>query len=227
MNDFVKIFCFTFFISLFFSCSNSAKNDFLHDEDLLKDIAEKKQNEITWTDELEGDRLIQQINTYKTIEKNIKLNPSVFLNSKYSSELKSLYPYLEGFSSLDLSSLDLNIKAMTKDFIEGLCSYSFSTSGFKSEDIFEYSLLLKDLKDKWKDFFNCEFPEKTETNLILFDEYFIGQGIEMFSLYEVPVRLVRNDTGFVDVIIYFYFSNDSWKINQLSLLKMEKFDVTK
>ena len=45
----------------------------------------------------------------------------------------------------------------------------------------------------------------------------------MNSLYEVPVRFIRKNTGTVDVMVYFFKDEEkSWKIDQLKIIRMIK-----
>lgn len=62
-----------------------------------------------------------------------------------------------------------------------------------------------------------------ESEISLFDDYIIGEPFEMNSLYEVPVRFIRNDVGLVDIMFFFFKKADAWNINQLRILRMEAF----
>ena len=69
---------------------------------------------------------------------------------------------------------------------------------------------------------SSDAEKQTVQEIILFDEYILGEPFEMNSLCEVPVRFVQKK-GFVDVVLYFFKNpNGNWKINQLQILKMQK-----
>ena len=69
---------------------------------------------------------------------------------------------------------------------------------------------------------SSDAEKQTVQEIILFDEYILGEPFEMNSLCEVPVRFVQKK-GFVDVVLYFFKNpNENWKINQLQILKVQK-----
>lgn len=238
------LFILSLFISFMFSCSNSSRIDYSDEEDSLKNALEKKINSVSWTKELEENRLSSSISSVDSVEKNIRLTPSVFLNSRFSSELNPIYPYLEGFGSLNIAGFDSQIKLMAERFSDLLLKGTVDDSFFNKEDVFELALFMKDLKDSWQDVFGEPYPSKEkdgeqaneanlesedaavledESEISLFDDYIIGEPFEMNSLYEVPVRFIRNDVGFVDIIFFFFKKADAWNINQLRILNMEAF----
>lgn len=245
------------FLAAVSSCSHSSKIDYSEDDVSLKNDIEKKINSVSWTKEIESTRLSEDISSVDSVEKSIKLTPVVFLNSRFSSSLKPVYPYLEGFGSLDISGFNSQIMLMTRQFSDSLLKGAGDNSLFDKADVFELALFMKDLKDSWQDAFGEPYPvakknaqaekedfvsdkvfsdeEKTElssddassahpeSGIVLFDEYIIGEPFEMNSLYEVPVRFIRNKTGFVDIMIFFFKKADAWNVNQLQILKMEAF----
>ncbi len=236
-------------LSALFSCAKSSDTENISSTDTLKAAAEQKFSQIKWTDELEKDRLVKNISTVNTVEKNIQISPAVFINSSYSENLAPVYPVLEGFGSLDVSKLKPEIKKMTEQFAQSLCTAEIDSSLFDGADVYEGALFEKDLKDGWKTSFAEDFPElkteektekseKSETaaeedksaetektpekqKLILFEDYILGEPFEMNSLYEVPVRFVTQKKQKVDIILYFYKNEkSSWKIDQLKIVRM-------
>ena len=160
-----KVFHLFIFCAIFalFSCAKSSDTENISTADTLKAAAEQKFSQIKWTDELEKDRLVKNISTVNTVEKNIQISPAVFINSSYSENLAPVYPVLEGFGSLDVSKLKPEIKKMTEQFAQSLCTAEIDSSLFDSADIYEGALFEKDLKDSWKTSFAEDFPElKTE-----------------------------------------------------------------
>ncbi len=128
----------------------------------LKAAAEKKISGTDWTFELEKDRLTQDISTVNSIEKKIKLTPQVLLNSNYAAKLNPVYPYLEGFGSLDTSNFNSEIKKMSAEFASGLCKNQFSTAFFDASDIYELALFSLELKNRWKETFGLPYPGSEE-----------------------------------------------------------------
>ena len=240
------VFYFAVFCLIFVSCKNGDIGDMNQNSSSLKSVAEKKITETDWTFELEKDRLAQDISVVNSIEKKIKLTPQVFLNSAYSKNLEPVFPCVEGFGSLNTSNFNSEIKKMTEEFASSLCKNKFASNLFDSSDIYELALFSIELKNRWEKTFDFPYPEidekkseelqnqektgenssdaekQTVQEIILFDEYILGEPFEMNSLCEVPVRFVQKK-GFVDVVLYFFKNpNGNWKINQLHILKMQK-----
>lgn len=224
--------CFIYILCILFSCSDSSDLQFTETSASLKTLAEQNFKQINWTQTLEGERLTANISSVDTIEKRIQLSPSVVLNSSYASSLPPVFPYLEGFSSLDVSKFNSSVKTLAQKFALSLCSGTIDVSLFEKDNIFEAALFENDLKKLWKIEFLQDFPENKKVqdskeeekeNFILFDEYLFGEPFEMNSLYEVPVRFIRKKTGTVDVMVYFFKDElKSWKIDQLKIIKMTK-----
>ena len=240
------IFYFAVFCLVLVSCKNSDFGDTDQDSSSLKSVAEKKITGTDWTFELEKDRLSQDISVVNTIEKKIKLTPQVFLNSAYSKSLEPVFPYVEDFGSLNTSNFNSEIKKMAEEFASSLCKSKFASNLFDPSDIYELALFSIELKNRWEKTFDFPYPENDEKKskelqnqektgenssdaekqtvqeIILFDEYILGEPFEMNSLCEVPVRFVQKK-GFADIALYFFKNpNGNWKINQLQILKMQK-----
>ncbi len=218
-----------------FSCSDASNLQVAENTTSLKTLAEQNFKQTNWTQTLEGERLTANISSVDTIEKRIQLSPSVVVNSSYASSLPPVFPYLEGFSSLDLSNFNSSVKALAVKFASALCNGTVDSTLFEKDNIFEAALFETDLKNFWKIEFLQEFPENKKSevsqeteaavkeNFVLFDEYLFGEPFEMNSLYEVPIRFIRKNTGIVDVMVYFFKDEEkSWKIDQLKIIKMAK-----
>jgi len=124
------------------------------------------------------------------------------------------------------------IKIMMLVLLGGTLVSCASTSARNNDDQKiprEYVVLMEpytpteELQNQEKTGENSSDAEKqTVQEIILFDEYILGEPFEMNSLCEVPVRFVQKK-GFVDVVLYFFKNpNENWKINQLQILKMQK-----
>lgn len=222
-------------LCILFSCSDSSNTQVTQDSSSLKSIADQKFKQIEWTQALEGKRLTAVISSINTVEKRIQLSPAVVINSSYASSLPPVFPYLEGFGSLDISNFNSSVKTLAVKFASALCNGEIDSSLFEKDNIFEAALFENDLKTLWKTEFSEDFPEnkksedsqETEATVketfILFDEYLFGEPFEMNSLYEVPVRFIRKKSGSVDVMVYFFKDEEkSWKIDQLKIIRMTK-----
>lgn len=222
-------------LCILFSCSDSSNTQVTQDSSSLKSIADQKFKQIEWTQALEGNRLTAGISSINTVEKRIQLSPTVVINSSYASSLPPVFPYLEGFGSLDISNFNSSVKTLAVKFSSAMCNGEIDSSLFEKDNIFEAALFENDLKNLWKTEFSEDFPENKKSEdsqetesavqeiFILFDEYLFGEPFEMNSLYEVPVRFICKKSGSVDVMVYFFKDEEkSWKIDQLKIIRMTK-----
>ena len=227
---------FLFLITvLLISCSNKNKIESnLHYKNTLKYKIDERFNSVDWTKEIEKDRLTANISKLDTINNNIPLTPIVVLNSKYGQTAKPIYPYIEGFGSLDLSNLTKEQRNILDNFCNAIKSQENADSYMETSSKYELYLFINDLKENWESTFNTKFPypteEQAETNTTnttnttkkiptLFDSFFYGEPFQLNQYCELPVRFIF-DKGFVDVMISLIQTESVWKINQLKILKM-------
>lgn len=221
----LKIICL-FFILIFCGCSALKTKGNVEEFDTLRSAADSKFKQIVWTEQLEKDRLTQDVSYMKTIERSIRLTPQIYSVSFHSSSLKSVYPVLEGFGSLDVSEYDEGIKTQVIQFAENLKKGITDEKLYSKSDIYEAALFLNDLKERWKEIYNEDYPVLKEEEQ-LFDSFLLGNPFVMNSLYECPVRFNKEKKGFADIMIYFYRKNDTWTINQLKIIRMEAYNESK
>lgn len=129
-----------------FSCSDSSNTQVTQDSSSLKSIADQKFKQIEWTQALEGNRLTAGISSINTVEKRIQLSPTVVINSSYASSLPPVFPYLEGFGSLDISNFNSSVKTLAVKFSSAMCNGEIDSSLFEKDNIFEAALFENDLK---------------------------------------------------------------------------------
>lgn len=231
--------------SLFISCSNSTNQvQKTSDIQTLKSDASKLDSELTWTIDLEQNRLTKSVNDDINFLNNIQPNTQIISSIKNFKEKK--FPELEEFGSLDDSDILPEIKKSLNDFFSAV-SKNVDKDGisfFNSNYSMNYIFFIKDLTKGWNEAFNQPFPQielvekkeeksKTKINVKkdeksekieyeqLFLEWIFGQPEFSDELILIPVRIFCK-TGSIDVIIY-VSSSDS-KILQIYINKWIKND---
>lgn len=236
-----KIFfcCAAVFSCVFISCGrkkSAAKDDGLL---TLKEQLQQKIGDSVWAEELEKDRLSLDIGSLPSVASPVVLTPAVFNNSEYAKQFFPVYPYYEGFASLDLSHILPEIKLLVEEFCAKLSKGGDVDAYFEDGSLYELSLFYRDLRDLWSGVFNSPFPEKPSENYVeekadseteqnppdnyrLFSKYMLGSPFQTDDSCEIPVRLTAENAGFVDVMLFLTKSETHWKIDQIHILKAER-----
>ncbi len=77
-----------------------------------------------WAYEMESGRLDKKINSFESIDKSVPLIPVSLVALEGGSPMASVYPELEGFGSLDTSSIRGELFDTIKEFSLGVVEYS-------------------------------------------------------------------------------------------------------
>ena len=104
-------------VFIFFnSCKNTTESKLVYTENnTIKQNVKEKEQDITWTLELEGERLTKTINRNSLeLGKDVVFNKEVYKISKDMQ--KPVYPFLDEFGSLDTSNLKVSVKRKMNDF---------------------------------------------------------------------------------------------------------------
>lgn len=157
-----------FFISLFISCKNSTAIKLAYtDIETVKETVINKENEITWTKELEGDRLSKELNNQEFNNEDIQQNPDLLkINSQYQ---QPVYPEFEGFGKLDTR----NINNSLYEKIDGFCElvsnnfYGSFDSFLNPKYRFNFVFFREDFVSNYAVNFGKDFPTTKE----MVDEY--------------------------------------------------------
>lgn len=203
--------------SFFIGCSNTQNEElFYNDIDTIKEYVLDKENNITWTKEIEGEILLQDISSNSSIQKTEFYTPeAVKVLKNYQNPV---FPSIDNFGSLNTE----NLSKQTKEFLNEFCTeisnniYSNPDRYFKNSFIFNYVFFRKELIDNWPVFFNTEFPvlpedfnqntEESENNqdkkepIPIFTKWYLGEPFVGEDLVEVPVRFFTQN-GNIDVTI--------------------------
>ncbi len=198
------IFIFSLLFFMIISCSNP--NDIIIQEDTsnLKSIAQSYEKKISWSQELEHNRLNQKIPSVNGIDKSIKLTPVNILFSLEEKEVELLYPELKGLGKINLSALNEEQYEVLDKFCSAVVEDKniepyISTESFYTIVLFNYDLEQYSLK---------------------FSSYIAGEPFfEDEENIECPVRFFHKestDNEYFDVNVFLKYENDKWAISQIA-----------
>ena len=196
-----KILAFSsLFLTLsFFSCSNSQESKLVYTEnDTIKQSVKEKEQNITWTQELEEGRLSERIT-----RGSMQLGPDV----SYSKELFKIstkkpalvYPSLSDFGSLDTSNLQFSVKDKLTQFCTAFSEpeHSGAADYFSRKYVFNYVFFVNDIEENWKRNFGKELSKENP----LFPKWTFGQPFNGSDIIQIPVRFYA-DCGTIDVTVF-------------------------
>ena len=240
------IFSSLIFSILFFSCNNTTETKLVYTEsDTIKKSVKEKEQTITWTQELEEDRLSQRIS-----RSSMQLGPDV----PYSKEVfkitnknkKVVYPDLPDFGSLDTRNINSNLKEKLNNFCKSLSSenHSGADAFFSRKYIFNYVFFRNDLISGWKENFGKKIPEeynkeiknieseskdsdeknkkseKKEELKPLFSKWILGEPFIGAEIMQIPVRFYT-DCGIIDMTM-FLSSGGNYEFYQITIDRWKK-----
>ena len=196
----VKIFLTLAFVMLFvFSCKNTSETKLVYTENnTIKQEVKNKEDNITWTFELEENRLSQTI-TRDSIELGLEVPYGKELYKLKSFMQKPVYPSIEEFGSLDTSNLKLSVKEKVTNFITAFTSeeHSGADAFFNKKYIFNYVFFLNDFESGWKKNFSKTIPDAPG----LFTKWVFGQPFNGADIIQIPVRFYTS-CGTIDMTMF-------------------------
>ena len=222
---------FISFLSMFFliSCKNSPNSKLEYVENnTLKELIKNREHDVTWTKEIEGERLSKNISTDKEKIASDVAYAREILKIINNNASDSVYPEYEDFGSLDTRQFKTPLKQKVDEFCKALSKniYSGPESFFNNKYIFNYVFFVKEIEQNWESNFQKSFPieksaEKKEVeknkNETLFSKWILGEPFNGDDITIVPVRFYCSQ-GVVDVTLYFDNQNsicqitiDRWK----------------
>lgn len=157
---------FIFFSSILISafligCSNSNESKLSYtDVDTIKEIVKERELDVTWTKEVEGARLTQDISSAAEPKISEDVPYTAHTIKILPSYKESVYPSISNFGSLN----DSNLTPEKREFINNFCKsiseniYSGPDGYFKSSYIFNYVFFKNELIEKWPEMFESDFP---------------------------------------------------------------------
>ena len=152
------------FIFIFPACNNASESKLAYtDKETVRDIINQKESEISWTKELDPERLSEKYSNDDLIDKEtITFTPDIAKVLKNFD--KKVYPELIDFGKLDTSALSYSVLDKVNNFCSAVSSdiYSGPETYFHSNYKFNYVFFKNDLIDNWEKNFSEEFPFSLE-----------------------------------------------------------------
>lgn len=184
------------------SCAAQSASDFSDDEVSLRAEADLRADAAKWTRELEPSRLSENISTMGGTREGMELSPAAAALSNGRSE--AVYPFLEGFGSLDTRLLEGDTRAALDGFCAALFSGESVDSFFSPDSPFEKSFFMEDLETEWNAAFGEPLPQASADEP-LFSSALYGEPFIDENGSEVPARFSRDGKS-IDAL--FFFSSD-------------------
>lgn len=192
---------------IFIACSNSPDSKLvLIEDDTLKSILTNKELNVTWTNELEADLLLKNINEFDFLAQGVY--PTLNLQRAKGDLKEPVYPELDNFASLDFRNVPLSLRNFITDFGTGLCSEDSLAAEkyFDSSYIFTYVFFRKDMED---------FSIKK------FDRYVAGKPFFLDETIRVPFRFYY-EKRFKDVFVCIKNNSSDYKVYNIYFIKAEE-----
>lgn len=226
------------FSTLIYSCKNTSETKLVYTEsDTIKKSVKEKEQGITWTQELESNRL-----TEKITRSSMKLGSDVAYTKelfKISNTNKApVYPELSDFGSLDTRNLRNSVRDKLNNFCTSFSSenHSGAESFFSRKYLFNYVFFVNEVESNWKTNFGKEYPnEKKEDDTsskskenkdeqsessALFTKWTFGEPFIGSEIMQIPVRFYAT-CGIIDVTVYLNSSGNN-EIYQITIDRWKK-----
>lgn len=245
---------FVFFLSnfTFVSCKENVPVEETGEIYTLREDAKILEATTEWAVELEGDVLTRRIDRIEGIDTSrTLLNVASAIAIKNSGKSEKVYPYLEGFSSLDLTSFNYSseqdCRKLVDDFCKAFCEKKSLDEFFDKDSVFSLVSFIDDLNKKcavkyFEETEKTDIPEKadssksesdkkSETNADKTEKYISkkSKAPDFSSKIGTPVN--SEDYFFVPVrftgskkiidVELCLEKKENWKITEISLKKWE------
>ena len=206
------------FLSAFVACSNAEDTKLSYsDVDTIKALVKDKENQISWTRELEGDLLSESYNLNQD-QYDKTITASRLLSKVNNEKNRPVYPEFPDFGLLDTSLLNFSAKETIINFCDALSNdfYTKPQSYFDNSYIFNYVFFRNDFIEDWTNNFSAKFPVKNQNekkeNSPLFTKWILGEPFITSEITQIPVRFYCKH-GTVDVTLYLNKKNLIYQIS--------------
>lgn len=219
------------FSGFLFSCSNNSSDVDVFDEtETLKYEATRLETELDWQNEIEGEILTKEIKKKVGIDSSrVTLTHRAVLANEKSGDDEKIYPYLEGFGSLDLSDFtmenDAERRKLVEDFCNALVERKECEEFFDKDSIFALAIFLDDLKAatgiNYFELMDVDEKENIDSIRRILS-YILGKPLSDEAYFSVPVRFkVGTDSKKenLDVEIFLEKYGEAWKIDEIEVRK--------
>ncbi len=205
----------SFFVSmpLFFSlggCSQATEEiaaDEESDEAFLKQSVEAKSAETDWAEALASGALTEKHDSVAGILKSVRITQDNVFAGRQDT-FAPIYPYIDGFGSLDISNLGGDAKEVLDGFCDGFIAGENVFSYMSSPRQYELALFLYDLKEHIS-------ASKRGAKAHNFTSYIYAKPVISDELFLETVRFKADSGEYLDVDIYLENEGGVWRINQL------------
>ena len=200
------------FILFSFSCTNNQESVLKNQNNTLKNTISEKTKNVTWTKEIEGNRLNENIVKNEIANKNVSLSPEFF--SSINNYKKDTYPELKNGTSLDISQVNKDLLEYVNNFSNDFCKGIENIENYiNSSYIFNYIFFLSDFKSI--------FDDENQT----FDKFLLCQPFISEELIQFPIRFY-NKKDYIDLSVYINYSS-GYNVFQIEIAGWEKADGQK
>ena len=183
----------------------------------IKQSVKDKEQDITWTLELEGERLTKVINRNSlVIGSDVPYTKDIFKISKDNHS--PVYPLAGDFGSLDTRNLSSSVKDKLNTFCQALGAegYSGADSVFSRKYIFNYVFFINDFEEGWKKNFSKDIPAPEKR----FKKWIYGEPFNGAEIIQIPVRFF-SDYGTIDMTV-FLNANGNNEFYQITIDRWQK-----
>lgn len=229
-RSYISIFSVFLMITVF-SCKNTSETKLVYTEnDTIKQSVKEREQGITWTQELEKDRLSEHINrSSMELGSEVIYNKDLYKISKKNRQ--PLYPEFSDFGSLDTRNIRPSIKDKLNNFCKNLSSenHSGAEASFSRKYLFNYVFFVKDLEEGWKVHFEEDYPtpsketkqkEDEEASFELFTKWTFGEPFVGSEIMQIPVRFYST-CGIIDVTVFLNSSGNN-EFYQITINRWKK-----
>lgn len=193
------------------------------DAQTLRALAQTMAEAVPWTDELESDRLTATVSVADGVDRHVSLSPLSFLAGSAARKVPLVYPFLEGFGSLDTTLIVPDVKTVLDGFCGAVCRAEDADSFMARGCLYQLALFYRDGDLALPETSPDAESDEEKPAFSFFDTYFYGQPYVTGETYEVPVRFVGKKRS-MDVLVFLLKEDDAWKIDELRILRAEDAD---
>lgn len=173
---------FTFIFITFFALQNiflaSCSNNVIQsesEEGSIKYAANHLESQTEWTNSIDGDILSQEIKSPEDFDKSVKISPNNIYLLSSEKNYENIFPYIQNFGSLNISTYDENALSFIQDFCDAFIKEQPTDSFFEENHIYTSVVFKYQL-------------EKIFNQNIQFTKYLLGEAFVFENYLECPVR---------------------------------------
>ena len=207
-------------IFLIFACSNSQNPQGiqLDYENTLRKQFQNRFDSISWTEDLEADLITQREASDSKIFSSKSLNNLAAASVIKITDSNAIYPTIDGFGSIKITSIPASLKSMITDFCAELLNISQASNSSQEEvsqkEISEeiYTKLASHISSERRYMLSIYLQDTK--NYPVASKFYLGSPFITGEKYEVPVFFLSSQGNWI-VLLYAQLQEDEWKIEQI------------